>query len=163
MRTDAGVRWTLDTNRDVGLHESVLTIDHSQFGSTNISVNVLHSDGFGTIREAEFGTGSAISEVIVHWINLPKFTAASWSIEVVGWSISFDQRSDYSEVFRGAGLDEQYALTHVGTVRRADGSDFEVETVMRLLHALQLGLSVALGRWVAPALPVGLNSRGARV
>lgn len=163
MSRDAGVRWSLDGGRSVDLDESVLTIQHSIYGSVEVAVSVLHSDGFGTVRTTELGDGAALSKVVVHWINLPQFTTRTWNVEAAGWRVSFLQRSDYSSIFRGSGLDEQFALTHVGILCREDGSDFDMADVAELLHSLQLGMSVALGRWVAPALPVGLDGRGDRV
>ncbi|MEU3077345.1 hypothetical protein [Streptomyces laurentii] len=50
-----------------------------------------------------------------------------------------------------------YAMTHVMEIRRLNGTAFTDAEVTRVLSAMHVGLSFALGRWVAPALPVGQN------
>lgn len=48
-------------------------------------------------------------------------------------------------------------------IRRADGSAFTAEEAEPVLAAMHVGISFALGRWVAPILPVGLDGNGAAV
>ncbi|MEI5675740.1 MULTISPECIES: hypothetical protein [unclassified Nocardioides] len=52
--------------------------------------------------------------------------------------------------------DEQgFQFTHVGEIRRADGSLFESADVFGVLERVRIGLDLALGRRVTCALPVG--------
>jgi hypothetical protein len=48
-------------------------------------------------------------------------------------------------------------------ITRLDCQAFTSADVQPLLGALHFGLSFALGRWVAPALPVGFDTDGQRV
>jgi hypothetical protein len=48
-------------------------------------------------------------------------------------------------------------------MRRSDGMPFTAREAGPVLTALHAGISFALGRWVAPLLPVGLDSGGAAV
>lgn len=45
-------------------------------------------------------------------------------------------------------------------LHRADGSGFTADQARPILEALHMGFSFALGHWVAPMLPVGLDSQG---
>jgi hypothetical protein len=54
-------------------------------------------------------------------------------------------------------------MTHVVDLRRVDGGRFSAAEVGEVLFALQLAMSFATGRWIAPALPVGFDEDGNRV
>jgi hypothetical protein len=60
-------------------------------------------------------------------------------------------------------LDEQFVVTHVGELRRLDGSPFDAESAGYVLFGWQLAMSFALGRWVAPAVPVGFDRAGQQI
>lgn len=60
-------------------------------------------------------------------------------------------------------LDEQFVFTHVSELRRVDSEEFDSKSAARIIFAWQLAMSFALGRWVAPALPVGFNQEGERI
>ena len=78
--------------------------------------------------------------------------------------MTIDSRPDLGEALRLANeTDEQYLLTHVGELRRADGASFDVAAATEVLFGWQLAMSFALGRWVAPAVPVGFDQDGRRV
>jgi hypothetical protein len=53
-----------------------------------------------------------------------------------------------------------YVMTHVMELRRVDGTTFTPEEAEPVLEALHIGVSFALGRWVAPMLPVGQDASG---
>jgi hypothetical protein len=54
-------------------------------------------------------------------------------------------------------------MTHVMEIRRSDGTAFTAQDAELVLTAMHVGISFALGRWVAPLLPVGLDSSGTAV
>jgi hypothetical protein len=62
-------------------------------------------------------------------------------------------------------LDSQggYVITHVGEIRRDDGSTYTSDQLDDLLRCLKYFLSFALGRWVGVALPVGFDKDGEKV
>ncbi|MDX3714743.1 hypothetical protein PV733_38610 [Streptomyces europaeiscabiei] len=120
---------------------------------------------------------SALDRVVAHWINLPRWhgsahlaaraadgtprlVPAGRSVyEVDGWKITLDVRPDHKAVFSDVRRDDVYVMTHVMEIRRLSGATFTAAEVTPVLSALHVGLSFALGRWVAPALPVGLNGQ----
>ena len=56
-----------------------------------------------------------------------------------------------------------FLVTHMGSIRREDGSAFSTEELDTLLHGLHYFLSFALGRWAGVALPCGFDANGNRV
>jgi hypothetical protein len=74
-----------------------------------------------------------------------------------------DIRPDHEAVFSDVRQADVYVMTHVMEVRRLNGTTFTAAEVTPVLSALHVGLSFALGRWVAPALPVGLNDQAQAV
>lgn len=74
-----------------------------------------------------------------------------------------DRRSDHREVWQQVREAGSSAITHVMEIRRTGGRCFSPAEVEPVLSAMHVGMSFALGRWVAPALPVGFDSRGERV
>lgn len=115
--------------------------------------------------------------IVAHWINLPAIRSPQticsadslsvftgrWTAQVSGWIVTLDRRPDHSEVWRQLRADGTSAMTHVMEIRRADGADFVVELAQPVLDALHLAVSFALGRWVAPVLPVALDRSDQRV
>lgn len=115
-----------------------------------------------------------LERVVVHWMNLPAMRApiritgeekfewftGRWSAVINGWRIIIDRRPDYSDVWHLLREMQTIAMTHVMEVRREGGSDFTAAEVKPVIAALQFSLSFAAGRWVAPALPVGLDASG---
>ncbi|MEV4384687.1 hypothetical protein AB0J68_02995 [Micromonospora sp. NPDC049580] len=133
--------------------------------------------GEGWIDHCEFGDPDAhLDRLLVHWMNLADILgnatlearrdgrvhwwAGRWRGEVEGWSITLDSRPDLSEIVRDAHADNVFVLTHVMEVRRSDHAPFSVQTAKAFLEQMRVGLSFALGRWVAPALPVGYGPDG---
>ncbi len=53
-----------------------------------------------------------------------------------------------------------YLITHLGSVERADKSEFSSADLDEILSRLMLLFSFALGRWSAPSLTVGYDSIG---
>lgn len=115
-----------------------------------------------------------LARVVAHWMNLPAMSAPTritggdkfewftgrWAAIIDGWKIVIDRRPDHSDVWALLREKQAIAITHVMEVRREDGSCFTASEVKPVLTALQFSLSFAAGRWVAPALPVGLDASG---
>ncbi len=128
----------------------------------------------GWVDVAEVGSADAeLDRVLVHWLNLPALASATgdlielpdgtefpgrWSAELGGWTATVDRRHDHREVWKLLRAEGAIAITHVMEIRRTNGGPFAPAEVEPVLDALHLGMSFALGRWVAPALPVGLDS-----
>jgi hypothetical protein len=178
MQRGLKVRWrTSDTaRRGLTLERTSLTIEHPDLGTVELPVDVTHSDGRGVSPGASLGAVDGLDQIIVHWINLPLIHPAAtltdhgrswvgrWQLESCGWRFTIDDRPDLVEALQAASeVDEQYLLTHVGELRRADGTSFDGATAVELLFGWQLAMSFALGRWVAPAVPVGFDHHQRRV
>ena len=179
-----GPRWRLEAaSRDVKLESSTLSIEHRHLGEVEVSVAVRGtrsgSEGplaFGSVGSSHLGGSAQLESVVVHWMNLPVILPSSglrvgdtswsgrWHFEAAGWSFKLDSRPDLSEVLRTAHDQEQgFVMTHVGEIRRSDGQPFGAADVKEAIFAWQLTLSFALGRWVAPAIPVGFSRTGEKV
>jgi hypothetical protein len=118
-----------------------------------------------------------LDRVVAHWFNLPRWRGsahlathaadgtprlvpAGRSVyEADGWRITLDIRPDHKAVFSDVRQADVYVMTHVMEIRRLNGTTFTAAEVTPVISALHVGLSFALGRWVAPALPVGLNDQ----
>jgi hypothetical protein len=84
-------------------------------------------------------------------------------MEAEGWKITLDMRPDHSVVWDDLHRSDVLVMTHVMEMRRSDGAAFTAQDAEPVLTAMHVGISFALGRWVAPLLPVGLDSGGTAV
>ena len=135
----------------------------------------------GWSNGATFGSDSApLDRVIAHWFNLPDWRGPGhleetapdgerrhwlgrWDMEVEGWKITLDMRHDHSVIWADLHKSDVLVMTHVMEIRRSDGAAFTAQEAEPVLAAMHAGISFALGRWVAPMLPAGLDSSGATV
>lgn len=176
MKRDVELRWRATEPGHFALGSSTLFMRHGSYGNVEIPVEVSHSEGRGRVSATELGRSDPISRVVIHWLNLPLILPGAglehgglswvgrWTVDAGPWRLTIDSRSDLSEAMRSMSADdEQFAMTHVGELRAVDGSQFDAATACQVLYGWQLAMSFALGRWVAPALPVGFDERGARV
>jgi hypothetical protein len=131
----------------------------------------------GWLDSATLGSKTAsLNRVVLHWMNLPAITApellsekngdgsTTWTcryqVAAHGWNLKLDRRPDHKEVWKALGDQQKIAITHVMELSRSDGENFSPSEIKPVIDALQFGLSFALGRWVAPALPVGIDING---
>jgi hypothetical protein len=130
----------------------------------------------GEIPNANVGSPDAICDrVIVHFTNLPRISpgeylvegehywAGRWTCSGAGWRLLLDVRRDHANVWEAMRESLVFVVTHVGELRRADGSSFKASEAAEALAAFQTGFSFALARWVAPVAPVGFDAAGNRV
>ncbi len=80
-----------------------------------------------------------------------------------GWVIAITELENASDLVKAAKKSDGYAITHVGSIRRADGSEFATESLDDLLLCLLYFFSFAFGRWSGPSLTVGYDHSNARV
>jgi hypothetical protein len=130
----------------------------------------------GEIMHADVGSPDAVCErVIVHFTNLPPlypgeylvddgyYWPGRWTCSSAGWQLTLDVRQDHAKVWDAMRESLVFVVTHVGELRRADGSSFRASEAAEALTAFQTGFSFALCRWVAPVAPVGFDAEGNRV
>ncbi|MFH9468714.1 hypothetical protein ACH4LT_15705 [Streptomyces clavifer] len=132
----------------------------------------------GWCNGASYGDPTApLDRLVAHWFNLPRWhgsahlaahaadgtpllVPAGRSVyEADGWKITLDVRPDHNAAFSDVRKANVHVMTHVMEIRRLNGNTFTAAEVSPVLSALHAGLSFALGRWVAPALPVGQNDQ----
>lgn len=162
----------LSMNRD----DAVLDIDHSTGPAQLVAHRRSATDGW--LSPAALGPPETeLDHVLVHWLNLPAIRSplgiedpggtieysGRWAAELGDWSVTLDRRSDHRDVWQQVRANGSAAITHVMQIRRSDDQSFSPAHVEPVLSALHVGMSFALGRWVAPALPVGFDVRGKRV
>ncbi|OCC10927.1 hypothetical protein A3Q37_03045 [Streptomyces sp. PTY087I2] len=134
-----------------------------------------HQEGWS--NGASLGDSQApLQRLIAHWVNLPALRGqhdlttrtegaehtthrGRWSHETGGWKITLDIRPDHRSIWKDLHQTHVYAITHVMELSRTDGSVFTADQAQPILQALHMGFSFALGRWVAPMLPVGLGEQ----
>ena len=175
LSLDADLRLVWETDAHAVLGDTNLSLDRPELGWVEVPATVYRSTGAGEIAEANLGETSVLSRVVTHWINLPIILPAAplksadlvwagrWSCEGGGWTLTLDQRPDHQSCVEAMRGTRKFTITHVGELRRSDNAPFTADQAADTLRAFQLALSFAVGGWVAPALPVGLDSTGRRV
>jgi hypothetical protein len=120
-----------------------------------------------------------VPSVVAHWTCLPTFGGTmihehapegGWStwngragFTFAGWDITLDARRGHKEIYQQAVEDEQIAVTHVMDLRRSDGAEFAAPAALEVMEGLQMAFSFALGYWVSPIAPTGLDDTGTPV
>lgn len=147
----------------------------TELDTVELGAAVNHSGGCGWIGSASLKSGDQLARVIVHWVNLPwvlpakgiheisRSWARLWEAQGAGWHMTLSGRPDLGRVIPLIKRSRHFGVTYAGELRRIDGSPFDVDSAADALYGWQVALSFALGRWVAPALPVGFNAANRRV
>ncbi len=170
------INWKVQIDRTLELGDVTLCVQRPGIGRVNLSAFVSSSQGRGWINEASLKSGESLTRVAVHWVNLSSIWPAEvirvrspegeincWAVEAAGWHLSLASRQDIAETLNTLKRPSKFAITQVGELRRVDNSSFEADDAAHALFGLQMALSLALGRWVPPALPVGYAADGNRV
>jgi hypothetical protein len=79
--------------------------------------------------------------------------ADGWSVEVSALAVT----SSLVKKMEGMG---GYAITHVGSIKRQDGSSFTPKQAEDMVGAVQHFFSFARGAWSSPILAVGVDDQG---
>jgi hypothetical protein len=172
LQRSLDIRWEVDTSLNLAdLNDVDLELTRPGIGPVRLAAGTTRSGGAGYVRHVSMGDNEPIDHIFVHWFNLPGFLPADplstatgtyggrWTFEAHGWRLTLDCRPDLTSAVETARQLGQDVHTHTGKLERTNGA-FTAHEAQTVLEALQLALSFALGRWVPPALPVGLNSKG---
>jgi hypothetical protein len=174
------VEWTVDpgTAPHFANRRTATILLQRPGGQMQLPSSVRGVEG-GWSNEATFGRADVpLKRLVAHWFNLPhlngpikltsigndgsqRWWTGRWVVNIGRWEIIFDVRPDYREALRAADRAQIYVMTHVMEIRRQSGATFTANEAEPLLAGLHVGISFALGCWVAPMLPVGENSDGA--
>lgn len=178
MHREIAVRWeVVDSELFGSLDDTDLTIEHPAYGSCTLPARVHNGAGSGSVLPVEVGSGGPIARLVCHWANLPQILPGEplphdgggwwrgrWKMTAGNWNLTVDSRPDIHDVLASRRkTDEEFVLTHTGELTTVDGSTFDPADSLEVLFAVQLALSFALGRWVAPTCPVGFDASGNRV
>jgi hypothetical protein len=160
-----------------------LTIGDLVAGTDCYVVRAPHEvrDGIGTAKvegrcgPIVFGDGDQVSSVTFHVVNFPPYRGSTISARRSGnnatwggriqsaigdWVITLDScvwNDDLGKATRDA---HGYAITHVGSVARADGGGFEAVQTEAVLDLLFHVLAFCRGGWSPPVLLAGAASSG---
>lgn len=163
------------TDQRVSTGPCRISIDHPTYGLTELAAYATRTDGHGVLMSPELGTGTSLTSVIAHWLNLPAvyptealstgsaIWGGRWRCRAAGLIITFDQRPDLAQREQEVSGGRDLMITHFSELRRANGGPFPARRATEALFCCQLAISFAFGRWIPPALPVGFNTTGQRV
>jgi len=84
-------------------------------------------------------------------------------MQTAGWNVELRSLMETRDSFKKLKAKGGYGLTHVGCLRRTDGSHFTGKDAMEALSALRFFLSFAKGMWCDPVCPVGFHDSKERV
>ena len=82
------------------------------------------------------------------------------TLETENWSVSIDSRPDFRDAWNTTLHSRSFALTHIVSIRRKDGSIFAFNDTTSIRDALYWFLSFLRGGQVGQALLVGFNNEG---
>ncbi len=178
MRRKVEIAWEVTVgDHNFSLEDGELEIDHPDYGPCVLPVRLHNGAGLGRVDPVELGNQCPMTRVTCHWANLPQILPGQpltkdgvgwwrgrWTATANNWRFTIDSRPDISETLRARQRSgEDFVITHTGELTTADGRSFAPDEAADVLFAIQLALSFALGRWVAPCCPVGFDERGERV
>ena len=159
---DTRIRWSSTAGVE-DLAEATIEFEHSEFGTCSVQAAVYDTAGFGSVSSTVIGDSTAlVASVELRWTNLPWLGVHARTedhptvIEAAGWRLGIrpvEPFSDREREVRRAGI--PVYLSHESQLARIDGGLFSPDDALDALHAFQLGLSFALGRFVAPVTPTG--------
>lgn len=159
---DTQIRWSITTGVE-DLADATIEFDHPEFATCAVQAVVYDTAGFGSVSSTVIGDSTAlVASVELQWTNLPLLGAHASTedhptvIEAAGWRLGItpvEPFIDRKRDVRRAGL--PIHLSHESQLARNDGGRFSPHDALDALQAFQLGLSFALGRFVAPVTPTG--------
>lgn len=121
----------------------------------------------------DFGIGTSLRRVTFGVVNFTDFLGTwledargGWSgrlqLEAAGWRVVVDQRRDLGAVTEQLEQEGGFAITHVGSLERIDGSAFDIAEADGVLDALYSLFSFARGHTVSLVLLEGTDDAGSR-
>ena len=165
--------WEFDTQAMLDVGDSPLRFTDPLCGQAGGRALVLSTQGRGLILQADLGDGEPVDSAILHWFNLPWLLPASnlnsetgaWAgrttIAAGTWDLTLDVRPDHTEALSARRRSDSL-VTHVGRLRRSDGTLFTVADLEDAVIGVQVAVSFALAAWVSPG-PAVLMREGRTV
>ncbi|MGH7490188.1 MAG: hypothetical protein ACREMY_31965, partial [bacterium] len=160
---DLRLRWKA-TDGVESLDQAEIAFEHPQLGACRAEGFVLDTVGFGTVDSIVIGNSTALVDYVNSgWVNLPilgptrdRFDDYSTVIEAAGWKVGFSAIQPFNARERDARREGvPVYVSHQSVLSRVDGARFSADDALEALHAFQMSLSFALGRFVSPIAPSG--------
>ena len=114
-----------------------------------------------------------VAYVVFHIFNyrtpFGEKTAKGWrlidhiNLKADRWHVEIRDLQSTENIFDALKETGGYGLTHIGCLRREDGSNFDGKKAEEMLSALRFFLSFSKGLRCDPCLPVGFDDKGNRV
>ncbi len=165
------ITWTCDGGAPLG--EVEVSFERPGFGRVRIPGLTTNTDGEGDLwGEVEWSSGAELVRAVTHWPNMPLLAPSEplqresrwWTgrtvVQGAGWVLTLDAREDLRAALDVATRHSLSFISHTGELVRQDGSPFAANEAKKALVDFQIAVSFALGRWSAPALPVGYDASG---
>lgn len=114
------------------------------------------------------GVKEVAEEIRFSVINFPNFLSQedagtfrnSTVLSDSEFEVQLVPAGDGDEIYKTLKSSGGYGCTHLGTVRRSDGTGVPFETGLEALQRLHYFLSFACGAWTGIALPMGIDDDG---
>lgn len=131
--------------------EPIISLGDQNTQIISVVFHLFNYEGlFGTRRSVEhFGNAS-------HAIHHVDLKVSGWNIELKSMVTTLDTLKTLREM-------GGYGLTHIGCLKKEDGSSFDGKTAEKMLTALRFFLSFSKGIWCNPCLAVGFNDKEKKV
>lgn len=84
-------------------------------------------------------------------------------LKASGWNVELKSLKTSPSTFKTLDETGGYGLTHVGCLRKEDGSSFDGKTAEKMLTVLHFFFSFSKGMWCNPCLAVGFDDKEKRV
>jgi len=84
-------------------------------------------------------------------------------LKASGWNVELKSLQTNRETYEKLQETGGYGLTHVGCLRKEDGSSFDGKTAEKMLTVLRFFFSFSKGMWCNPCLAVGFDDKEKRV
>ena len=110
-------------------------------------------------------TGASLETVRFDIVNFPSLHQSDRPAVLLAgsWRIEINPHRELAKVKKALKVESGYALTHEGTLRRADGKSFPVEAAEKVIETLHLFLSFARGGSCGITLIEGNDESGNKV
>ena len=92
-----------------------------------------------------------------------RYTITHIDLQNKDWEVEIKSLTQTSDIYKKLKETGGFGLTHIGCIKRKDGSSFDGKSAQNILTALDYFLSFVNGCWCHPVLAIGLDKNNKRV